>query len=82
MNLDICAVSPTQLSFLHFLSFSSSVLVDNKHSNISVNFRVAFLPLGSLGFFTQKKNFKSPPVIFLVFTLHYYLTNYLENMYS
>lgn len=70
-----------KFSFLGFLSFSSSVLVEKKHKNISVNFREAFLPLSSLGIL-YTIIFKNPSIIFLGFILNYYLTNYLENMYS
>lgn len=53
MNLDICAVSQTKV--LVFLSFSSCILVDNKH-NISVILERLFFLLVLLGFFTHTKN--------------------------
>lgn len=58
MNLDICTVShiyKQKFNFPGFLSFSSSVLVHNKH-NIFVNFREALLPLGSPGYLHSKQN--------------------------
>lgn len=72
-----------KFSFLGFLSFSSSVLVDNKHNNISVNFREAFLPLGSIGIFHTHKKILNPPIIFLVFILHSTVSyKLLGKMYS
>lgn len=77
MNLDICAVSQTKV--LGFLSFSSSVLVDNKH-NISVILERLFFLLVLLGFFTTQKIKSSYYCFSFYFTWLSY--NYLENMYS
>lgn len=81
MNLDICTVSnirKQKFNFPGFLSFSSSVLVHNKH-NILVNFREAVLPLGSPEYLYSKQNLF---FLFFIFILRGYFIKYLENMYS
>lgn len=69
MNLDICTVSnirKQKFNLPGFLSFSSSVLVHNKH-NMLVNFREAVLPLGSPGLSLLKTKPVLPFFLFLFY---------------